>query len=195
MRGAFLLRLASSKAMLVLMKYIILKSLFIPALMFAFTVDAGLYKGLDEEGNTTYSDKPFANAKEITPPPLTVVDAPKIKPKEEAVEEEVPAEYKYTSFSISSPTDQQTIWNEPNLTVSLQLKPSLNAAEGHNIWLLMDGKPLVKNSQNLSLPIGRAERGTHQLQAQIRNKAGKIIKRSHSITVHVKQTVINREPQ
>lgn len=180
--------------MLVDMKNIISKSLLIPALMFSFTADAGLYKGLDEEGNVTYSDKPSANAEIIIPPPLTIVDAPKIKPKEEAVEEEAAAEYKYTSFSISSPKDQQTIWNEPDLAVSLQLKPALNAADGHNIWLLMDGKPLIKNSQSLLLQIGRSDRGEHQLQAQIRNKQGKIIKRSQTITVHIKNAVIKKQP-
>jgi hypothetical protein len=176
------------------MKNIILKRLFISALMFTFTAHAGLYKGLDEEGNVTYSDKPSANSEIIVPPPLTVVDAPKIKPKEEAVEEEPAAEYKYTSFSISSPKDQQTIWNEPDLGVSLQLTPALNTADGHNIWLLMDGKPLVKNSQSLTLQIGRSDRGAHQLQAQIRNKEGKIIKRSQKITVHIKNAVIKKQP-
>jgi hypothetical protein len=174
------------------MRNTILKRLLIPALMFALTAHAGLYKGLDEDGNVVYSDTPFENAEKFTPPSLSIVDAPKIKAKEDVAEEEKPAEFKYTDFNIISPKNNQTIWNEPNLTVSLELKPALNAAEGHTVWLLMDNKPLVKNSQNLSMQIGRADRGAHTLQAHIKNKEGKIVARTRSIVVHIKNTVLPR---
>ncbi len=192
---AFLLWLTKADVMLVNMKHIILTSLLLIALPFGFTAHAELYKGLDEEGNIIYSDKPFDDAQTFTLPPLTIVDPPKVQPKKEIVEEKKIAETKYTAFSIISPTDQQVIWNEPNLTVTLMLKPALNTEEGHNIWLQMDGKTLVKNSQQLSLQIGRADRGEHKIQAQIRNKKGKIIKRSPSVTVHIKHTTISRQPR
>jgi hypothetical protein len=176
--------------MLKLMKNIISRSLLIPALLFTYTVDAGVYKGLDDEGNVVYSDQPFDNAQEFTPPSLTVFDAPKAEAKKKAVEEEKTAEFKYTDFDIVSPKNNQTLWNEADPTVSLQLKPALNTAEGHNIWLLMNGKPLVKNSQNMSLSMGRTDRGAHQLQAQVRDKQGKIIARTRAIVIHIKNSVI-----
>ncbi len=160
--------------------------------MVAFVANAGLYKGLDDEGNVVYSDTPFDDAEKMTLPPLTVVDAPKVKAKEEVISEDEPAETKYTSLTILSPKNDQVIWNEPALTVALQLKPALNTAQGHNTWLIMDGKPLVKNSTSLSLQIGRADRGEHTLQAQVRNKKGVILKRSQTVTVHIKNTVISR---
>ena len=155
---------------------------------------AELYKGVDEEGNVVYSDTPFYNSREITPPSLTIVDSPEVTPRKEVVEEEKPEIFKYTSFKITSPVNDQTIWNEPQLMVSVEVKPELNVADNNTIWLLMDGKTLVKNSTKLSLPIGRADRGAHKLQAQIRNKDGKIIKRSNAITVHIKNSVI-KKPQ
>jgi len=176
-----------------LMKNTLLKSLLIPALLYAFTASAGLYKGLDEEGNTIYSDKPFKNSEQFTPPAITVVDAPKVQPKKEEVVEEKTAETKYTKFSITAPKNNQTIWNVPDLTVSLQLTPALDTAAGHTTWLLMDGKPLVKKSQSLLMQIGRADRGQHTLQAQVRNKKGKIIKRTKVVTVHIKNTVVQRK--
>ncbi len=170
----------------------IFNTLLVSALMSTFVAHAGLYKGLDDEGNVVYSDKPFDNAEQFIPPAITVMDPPKVKAKEEVVEEEKPAEFKYTDFNIVSPKNNQTIWNEPDLTVSLQLKPALNTEEGHSIWLLMDGKPLVKNSQSLSLQIGRSDRGAHQLQAQVKNKEGKIIVRTRAVVVHIKNTVVSR---
>lgn len=177
--------------MLGLMKNIFLYSLLFLALAFTFTVNAGFYKGLDEEGNVTYSDKPFDNSEKITPPSLTVMDAPKVKPKEEVKEEPV-EKFKYTDFDITAPTNNQTIWNEPDLTVTLRLKPELNIEMGHKIWLLMDKKPLVKNSQSTSLQIGRSDRGAHQLQAQVRDEKGKIVARTRPIVVHIKNTVVPR---
>jgi len=176
------------------MKNIILNSLLTPLILFTFASHAGLYKGLDEEGNVVYSDTPFDNAEKITPPAITIVDAPKVKPKKETVkEEEKTAETKYTNFHITSPKNNQTIWNEPQLIVSLQLTPALNKKQGHTTWLIMDGKALVKKSQSLLLPIGRADRGAHTLQAQVRNQKGKIIKRTKSIKVHIKNTVVPRK--
>lgn len=175
------------------MKNTFLKSLLIPALLYSFTVFAGLYKGLDEEGNVIYSDKPFENSQKFTPPAITVVDAPKVAPKKEELAEEETTETTYTKFSIAAPKNNQTIWNVPDLTVALQLTPALDTVAGHTTWLLMDGKPLVKKSRSLLLQIGRADRGEHKLQAQIRNEKGKIIKRTKTITVHIKNTVVQRK--
>ena len=175
--------------MLVTMKNALLKSLIIPSLLFAINADAGLYKGMDAEGNVVYSDKPFSNAKEITPPALTVMDAPKIEPKAVAEEvEEESADTVYTKFSMLSPTNNQSIWNDdPGLVVQLQTTPALNTSIGHTIWLLLDGKPLIKNSESLSLSVNRIDRGTHSVQAQIRDKEDKVITLSNAVIIHVKR--------
>jgi hypothetical protein len=169
------------------------KNILIFAALYAVTANAGLYKGLDEEGNVIYSDKPFENSEQFTPPAISVVDAPKVPLEKEVIVEEKAAETTYTKFKITAPKNNQTIWNVPDLTVSLQLSPALNTAEGHTTWLLMDGKPLVKKSQSMLLQIGRADRGEHKLQAQVRNKKGKVIKRTKTITVHIKNTVVQRK--
>jgi len=169
-------------------------SILATLILLSFSSHAGLYKGLDDEGNVVYSDTPFKNAEVITPPAITIMDAPKIKPKPIVADnEEKVAETKYTHFNISSPKNDQTIWNEDQLTVVLQIKPALNIELGHRTWLIMDGKALVKKSRSLSLLIGRADRGAHTLQAQVRNKKGEVIKRTKSITVHIKNTVIPRK--
>jgi len=84
--------------------------------------------------------------------------------------------FKYTRFSITAPKNNEVIWNNPQLMVSLKISPALNVKEGHTTWLLMDGKPLVKKSRSLLLQIGRADRGEHKLQALIRDKKGRVIK-------------------
>ena len=193
--GLFLLQCQPLKAMLDTMKTPLFRYFLMTAILYSSAISAGLYKGLDEEGNAIYSDKPFKNSEQFTPPALTIVDAPKIPPKKEAVEEEKPAETKYTTFSISAPVNDQTIWNEPDLMVSLNLSPALSTEEGHTTWLLMDGKPIVKNSQSLLLQIGRSDRGQHTLQAQIRNNKGKVIKQTKAVTIHIKNSVVRTQPR
>ena len=174
-------------------KPILLSAILASLFLFAGLGHAGLYKGLDDEGNVVYSDTPFHNAEKITPPAITVVQPTKVPPEEKVAEEDKTGETKYTKFLITAPKNDDTIWNEPQLMVSLRLKPSLDTKSGHRIWLLMDGKPLVKNSQSLSLPIGRADRGSHSIQAQIRNPKGKILSRTKPVTIHIKNTVVPRK--
>ena len=158
------------------------------ALVIVNIAGAELYKGLDVEGNVVYSDEPFDDAEKFTPPPISVVDTPKAGTDEKVAETEKPAEFKYMSFDIISPTSNQTIRNDPDVTVSLKLKPGLNTEENHNIWMLLDGKPVVKNTQSLTLQLGRLDRGAHQLQAQIRNKEGKIVVRTRTTIVFIHNT-------
>jgi len=170
---------------MVSMKNTLLISFLLAVLISINITGAALYKGVDSEGNVVYSDTPFDDAEKFTPPPISVVDAPKIEVEKKAVEDEKPAEFKYTRFDIVSPTNNQTIWNEPELTVSMKLTPALNSEQGHKIWLLMDGKPVIKNSGSTSLQIGRVERGAHQLQGQVRDKEGKIVVRTRAIVMFI----------
>ena len=184
----FLLHGASSKVMLIGMKNTLLNSLLILALTHAYAASAGLYKGLDSEGNVIYSDMPFEDAEKFTPPPISVMDRSKVKADEKAADGEAPAEFKYTDFDITSPKNNETIRNQPFVKVTLQLKPGLNTEENHSIWFMLDGKPVIKNSQSLSLELARLERGAHKLQAQVRNKEGKIVVRTRTTVVFIHQT-------
>ncbi|MDT8281542.1 MAG: DUF4124 domain-containing protein [Gammaproteobacteria bacterium] len=172
------------------MKTILLYSLFVLAFFYAFTASATLYKGLDADGNTVYSDTPFEDAEKFTPPSISVVDAPGEAADKKPVEDDKPAEFKYMSFDIISPTNNQTIHNNPDIIVTLNLKPGLNTEKNHSIWLLVDGKPVVKNAQSLALQIGRLERGAYSLQAQVRDEDGKEVVKTRAVVIFVKQASV-----
>jgi len=162
--------------------------------LFSFTLHAGLYKGLDEAGNVVYSDTPFENSKKMTPPPISVVDAPKVEVKKKAEEVEDKSEaVKYTRFQITAPTNQQVMWNSDALSVSMALAPALNVGGGDYIALLLDGKTVVKRSASQFIQLPRVDRGEHKVQALIRNKQGKVVKRTRAVTFHAKQSVAIRK--
>ena len=170
------------------MKNILATGFIMSALVYMTVADAQLYKGVDADGKVVYSDKPFAAAEKYTPPPISVMDAAKVKVDEKKTEEKKPAEFKYISFDIVSPVNNQTIRNEPDVAVSLRIKPGLNTDENHRIWMMVNGKPVMKNTESLSFKVGRLDRGANELQAQIRDKSGKIVARTRTTVVFVHQT-------
>jgi len=178
--------------MMIDMKKILLTSFLTVVLVFANIAGAVLYKGVDAEGKVIYSDQPFTDAEKFTPPPISVMDAAKVKVEETKAVEEKPAEFKYINFDIVSPKNNQTIQNAFEVAVSLRIRPELNLAEGHNIWMLMNGKPVMKNLQSPSFKIEGLERGANELQAQIRDKNGKVVVRTRTTVIFVHQASVFR---
>jgi len=93
------------------MKKIYDKVLITLIAVYSFSAFAGLYKGLDKDGSVSYSDTPFENAEKMTPPPITIIDAPKKAPEviveTEEVESDEKPETTYSKFKISAPTNGQ----------------------------------------------------------------------------------------
>ena len=191
------------------------KSLLLILLVSINAVSAGVYKGISSDGEVVYSDVPFRESAEFDAPPVAVLEMPDVvldkvlseeaakadkadadriaAEKSQAESENIQSQagYPYTKFYIKSPKDKETIWNNPDLEVSLHLEPSLNNLKKHKIWLLLDGKPLVDNSESLSIPTGRLERGEHKLQAQVRDAKGKLIIKTKSIIVYIHYSSAN----
>ena len=166
------------------MKSTIFNGLLMLALSCATVASAALYKGYDSKGTVIFSDRPFEDAKKFKLPPISVVGGSKDK-TEEVSEEVKPVEFKYMGFDIVSPTENQAIRYDSDVTVSLQVKPGINTEKGHSIWMLVDGKPLVENTQSLTLQLGRLALGGHRLQAQIRDGEGNIAVRTRTATVFI----------
>jgi hypothetical protein len=167
--------------------------LILPTMALSGEDKTGIYKSLDAEGNVVYSDTPSIGAEKITPPPITTVKSgPVLKPEQPAAEDkDKKAPTSYTSFSILQPVNDITIWdNQGSIPVSLKLEPELDTDNGHGVWVYIDGRAMVKQSPSLIQPISGIERGTHQIRAEIRDGAGKVLKRTKTISVHLKKHAI-----
>ena len=159
-----------------------------------------LYKSVDADGNIVYSDTPTPGAEQLTPPPISTVDSlPKpetaeteAKPGEETAEDAAKKPpTKYTKFSIVSPRNDDTIWdNTGAVPVSLLLEPPLDTENGHSIWVYVDGKAVVRKSHNLLKPLSGIDRGAHTIRAEVRDANRKTLRRSANVTVHMKRTSV-----
>ena len=159
---------------------------------------AQFYKSVDEQGNIIYSDTPTPGAEQLTPPPISTVDSlPKpeksdeteAKPDEEAGEEAAKKPpTRYTKFSIVSPQNDATIWdNTGSVPVSLLLEPPLDTENGHSVWVYVDGRAVVRKGQSMVQPLSGIDRGAHKIRAEIKDEQRKTLKRSQNITVHMKR--------
>ncbi len=150
---------------------------------------AELYKWKDKEGNVIYSDKPpFEGAEQLDPPGLTTTPAIKVPEKQPPVpliEEELP--FKYSSFKILSPADDETIRSNPgNISVSFALSPALDLKRGHYLSLSVDGtvvRDKVRSTAGIMLE--NIDRGSHSITASIKDRKGKTIISSNAVTVHL----------
>ncbi|MFK8069240.1 MAG: DUF4124 domain-containing protein [Gammaproteobacteria bacterium] len=171
------------------------------SLLFLFIFPAGIqaaiYKSVDANGNVSFSDQPSPNAKkveEIKLDPATL-ESPaksrttiKLRPPEAQVPTEEKARTDYDELRIFSPENNETIRsNNGDLNVDIFLLPAVREKLGHKLVLLLDGKAVSEPGTATNFALHGVDRGKHTLSAKIVGKNGKTLKKSTSVTVHLKR--------
>jgi Domain of unknown function (DUF4124)/Penicillin-Binding Protein C-terminus Family len=152
-----------------------------------------LYKWVDAEGVTHYSDRPEPGAQKVkiaaaqtykggAPP----VAAPRAQPAAPAVS------VSYSRLEITNPENGAVLWNTGGrVDVDAALEPEL--ADGHQLWFMVDGKTQQAASggtTSLEVP-----RGSHTLVATVTDATGKELISSAPVSIVVQQTSIGQPPQ
>ena len=80
----------------------------------------------------------------------------------------------YAQALIVSPANESAVRsNAGNLTVRARVDPPLR--EGHRLQLLLDGVPPVAAGRGPSFELENIDRGTHSLQLQVIDEAGRVL--------------------
>lgn len=157
----------------------------------AFTAaNAGkIYKYVDEDGVTHYSDRqPDDKYQEARPPELSIVPSTPVKkttaeqPKTEPEEEQ---EQNLEDFKIIRPTEGQHLWGTAQkVTAAVHLPKN---AGGYKVQFIIDGKPQTighKASQTFS----EIQRGEHKIQARLIDAlSGNTVVQSQTVTFFMHQ--------
>lgn len=164
------------------------------------TCHATIYTQLAADGGISYSDMPSANSTTFSPPGnsnTTINTIKSVNSDATASTEEnkqganSPSDQHkaYTTFSIISPSDQETIQNQPVITVRFQIDPELQSSDSIQVYL--DGNPVgaPSNAKEINLPL--VERGTHQVSAKLLDGNNNVLKESNSITIYVHRASAN----
>lgn len=140
-----------------------------------------VYKVIQPDGTVEFTDAPPPDepAREIHVEPINTIEAPSV-PVEGGGQSASTSEQGYTEFRITSPDDDAAIRdNAGNVNVDLSLKPALRS--GDEIDLLLDGQS-VGGGKKTAITLTQMDRGTHSLQAVVKDSSGKVVARSNTVT-------------
>lgn len=163
-------------------------------------MSAEIYKQVLPDGTVVYSDQPSPGAKKIEPPASQVIES--FRPEERPVTTPVPAAKTpgllapfYTSLSITSPTNDEVIWDsEAPLEVAVDMEPALAREDGHSLVVLMDNQPFAESSQASRFTLSNLARGSHVLLARVEGPDGEVLIASNPVTFHVRQHSVLTRP-
>jgi uncharacterized protein DUF4124 len=148
---------------------------------------ATVYKWVDENGITHYSDQPHQNAAQVDvqkPAKIgSVAPGATGIPPSPGAGNESPA---YAACSFASPTPDQVFLNTFTVTASLSVQPGLRG--GDRVVVTLDGKPVAGlGDSGTQFTLSQVDRGSHSLQATILDGNGKTLCQTASVTFHVRQ--------
>jgi hypothetical protein len=158
----------------------------------AVALSATVYKWVDENGVTHYSDQPHENAEKVQlkqPQTYSPGPVPGAGPTSQASASRQTANA-YTC-TVTQPTTDQTFPNTTSVTVAATFSPQPHS--GDQSALLLDGTRLQNFPQGGgSLTIDPIDRGQHSLQAVVQDSSGKMLCQSTSVSFTVLQpSVLN----
>lgn len=132
-----------------------------------------IYRWVDEQGRTVYSDIPKPGAEVVDLPPLPVFSPPA---PGNAPEQPRPAEQAaqpYTALAIAQPGEEETIHdNSGTLGVALTLSPPLQTEQDHRIRIFLDGEALPATQTAMYFFLTEIDRGAHILQVVVVDRSG-----------------------
>jgi hypothetical protein len=160
--------------------------LFFPLLLFgSVSVTAEIYKWVDAEGHTYFSDRPQSDTESME----VIAPRPQIARENvtPAASPETALLGPYLAFDIVSPEANQTLkTDQGQLPISLILDPALQ--NGHRLALELDGGSITPNeSAGTQLLLTGVPHGTHRALAQILDHQGQLIARTRTIHFHLRK--------
>lgn len=166
------------------------KTLF-TVMLFGCTVAAAatVYKWVDEDGVTHFSDQPHENAQKVELKAPQTFSAPKTSgaPQSSRPAPARPSGEKvYQSCGLSEPTPDQVFQNTDTVSAGTSAVPPVRP--GDTVLVTMDGSPVPGVPANGGqFTISPVDRGEHNIQMVIKDPSGLTVCSSASVLFHVRQ--------
>jgi hypothetical protein len=149
-----------------------------------------VYKWVDENGVVHYSDQPHANAEKLQVKDAQTFPHSSLGVAPSAGNVPPPAAQRtggpYQGCAVVRPTDQQEFMNLDALTISVQTDPALKP--GDQIFVSLDGQPINEGKPTgAQFTLSPVDRGTHTLQAQVRDVDETILCQTPAVTFSIHQ--------
>lgn len=138
-----------------------------------------IYRYTDADGNVVFTDSPpKQGATEVTLPPVNTYTSP-TRPLDLDTGSRDQPHPGYQEFSVASPKSGEVIRdNAGNVSVKLRLRPRLQP--GDTIDFVVDGQSLASGKSTSAL-LTSMDRGSHTIEAIIRDRDGKVVAQTGSV--------------
>ncbi len=154
---------------------------------------ATLYKWVDADGITHYSDRPAPGAEKVqiaaaqtykgTPTPAST-------PRRAAT---APAAPRYSRLEITRPSEGEAFVNNGgSVDAVAAVEPVL--ANGHQLWFVLDGTRQPDPAGGSLTMTFQVDRGTHTMAAVITDDTGRELMSSAGVTFYVRQNSVLANP-
>lgn len=160
----------------------------IPAILVLFTlasgaVSAAVYRWVDSDGSTHFSDRPAAGATKVDRADSGAVavgsDRSPVPPDGRYLGD-------YTAFEIVAPEGNQTLRQDSaDIVVSLTIDPPIS--DGHRMELVLDGVAIASDKGGTQLVLNGVAYGSHRLVARVLDQNGLIAARSDAVDFHLRK--------
>ena len=138
---------------------------------------ADVYRWVDADGQAHYSDRASPGAEKVTivvSPPATSPAADGADPTDSAkapVEEEAAPVLRYKSLTITSPAEEQVLWNiDAQLDVAAAVQPALQP--DHVLRFYLDGRMVPAEPGSTRAQFSEVFRGEHSLRVEVVDSNG-----------------------
>lgn len=162
------------------------------------TAESKIYHWIDKKGENHFSDTaaPETNPQEINIRNQNLLINPhknEIQNKETEIQLAPPSNLHSISYKadITSPSEGVTIHsNEGTINIQVSITPEKKIDD--TLQLYLDGKKIGEPQLTSTMRALNIDRGTHQLQVFILDKAGNLLTKTQIVTVYMQKTKIHR---
>jgi hypothetical protein len=167
----------------------------------AASLAAEVYRWVDPDGNTQYSDKPRPNAQVIRIPKTPAASAPAPTKAAAPAGDPAPSDPAaqrfagYNEIAVVNPPNDGTVWdNSGNVSIEIAVTPALQGTLGHKLVVLLNGTPLGAPIAATSFTVTNLDRDTYTLQARIVDAGGEVLGESPPSVFHMKRISVAAPP-
>lgn len=172
------------------------QSLALVLLLLALPAVAQIYKYTDANGNTAFSNQPpdGTKAETVDLPPLNSVGgaapAPPLPSPSQNQPQPQPSSASYQTLQLTDlPNDEALRANNGSFIIGVMIQPRLQP--GHQLQLVVDGKPYGQPTNVPRVQVTELDRGEHSLSVQVL-QGTQVVQQSQTINLTVQRAHVAR---
>ncbi len=155
---------------------------------------ATVYKWVDAQGVTHYSDQPHPDAKTVEVGPIQTFHTPAPADTGSSAKTASTPGVRYATCELFRPENDEVFLNTSTITARLRLEPQL--IPGDTVAVAIDGKRVPNQpTAGNEFVISNVERGTHTVLVSVSDGTGKQVCLTPSVTFHVRQPSVQAPVQ